>query len=276
MWVSLGGTWHGLQELSTRSIPKTRRGVEWRILLLALALILNYTLKHTVKSFGTKVYNQPLECWLHTHLSPLTGPAVASLSQQGPRGDLHCLGQEAWHPNPWTHLPVPPRDLQLPACRGGWRGRWGRWLHTTEPEIGGKKERKGQTGLKKPHPALEQEENADGWFGALLASLRHQAGALLLLWVAAAPQIPHSPPSLPTPKPPAPAWHRPGKEVSEHGGAQGLEGERKARGKIPKEGEKETYLSALVIPGQAGWPCQCWRDVKHFKRWLCTARCPYQ
>lgn len=41
--------------------------------------------------------------------------------------------------------------------------------------------------------------------GALLASVRHQAGALLLLWAAAAPQLPHSPHSFPTPKTPAPA-----------------------------------------------------------------------
>lgn len=201
---------------------------------------------------------------------------MASLSQQGPRGDLHCLGQEAWQPQP---LDSPACSSQGPATSslsGGLERQVGQVVTHHRARDRRKEGEKGPTGLKKPHPALEQEENADGWFGALLASLRHQAGALLLLWVAAAPQIPHSPPSLPTPKPPAPAWHRPGKEVSEHGGAQGLEGERKARGKIPKEGEKETYLSALVIPGQAGWPCQCWRDVKHFKRWLCTARCPYQ
>lgn len=41
--------------------------------------------------------------------------------------------------------------------------------------------------------------------GALLASVRHEAGALLLLRAAAAPQLPHSPHSFPTPKPPAPA-----------------------------------------------------------------------
>ncbi|NXH87224.1 LEU7 protein, partial [Edolisoma coerulescens] len=36
-----------------------------------------------------------------------------------------------------------------------------------------------------------------------------------------------------------PAWHRPGEEgkVSKHGGTQGLEGERKALGKSPKEEE---------------------------------------
>ncbi|NXS27814.1 LEU7 protein, partial [Pomatostomus ruficeps] len=60
-----------------------------------------------------------------------------------------------------------------------------------------------------------------------------------------------SPPTPPQPPQPShtqtstssrssPAWHRPGEEgeVSEHGGAQGLEGERKALGKSPKEGEE--------------------------------------
>ncbi|NXH63982.1 LEU7 protein, partial [Rhabdornis inornatus] len=84
---------------------------------------------------------------------------------------------------------------------------------------------------------------------ALLASIRHQAGTLLLLlWAAAAPQLPHSPHSLPTPKPSAPAWHRPGEEgeVSEHGGAH--EGGRKAQGMSPKEGEESGDLP--LSPGE--------------------------
>lgn len=90
--------------------------------------------------------------------------------------------------------------------------------------------------------------------GALLASVRLQAGALIL-WAAAAP--------LTSPQPPqpshsqttstsrsGPAWHRPGEEgeVSKHGGAQGLEGERKSLGKSLKEGEKSGDLP--LSPGE--------------------------
>lgn len=71
--------------------------------------------------------------------------------------------------------------------------------------------------------------------GALLASIRHQTGALLLLWAAAVPQLPHSPHSLPTPKPPAPAGLAQTRR-GRGGRAQGLEGERKALGMSPKEG----------------------------------------
>ncbi|NXA87784.1 LEU7 protein, partial [Melanocharis versteri] len=50
-----------------------------------------------------------------------------------------------------------------------------------------------------------------------------------------------------------PAWHRPGEEgkVPEHGGAQGLEGERKALGRSPKEGEESGDLP--LSPGEP-WP----------------------
>lgn len=74
--------------------------------------------------------------------------------------------------------------------------------------------------------------------GALLASVRHQAGALLLLWAAAAPQLPHSPHSFPSPK----LQHQqvwPSLAQTRRGsgdGAQGLEGERKSLGMSPKEG----------------------------------------
>ncbi|KAL2310905.1 hypothetical protein Nmel_002586, partial [Mimus melanotis] len=122
-------------------------------------------------------------------------------------------------------------DLQLSTCQGVLERQVGQVAtHHRVRDRREEGEKKGQTGLKKPHPGLEQKE-------------RHQAGALLLLlWAAAAPQPPHSSHSLPTPTPPAPAWHRPGEqgEVSKHGGAQ--EGGRKAQGKSRKEGEESGAL----------------------------------
>lgn len=119
--------------------------------------------------------------------------------------------------------------------------------------------------------------------GALLACIRHQAGALFILWAAAAPQLPHSPHSLPTRKPPAPAGlaqlgtdQERRERCPSMVGLRGWKEREKLWGKTPrKEKRVETYLSALVSPGQAGWPSQGWRDVRRFKRWLCAARCPY-
>ncbi|NWI36321.1 LEU7 protein, partial [Picathartes gymnocephalus] len=92
--------------------------------------------------------------------------------------------------------------------------------------------------------------------GALLVSIRHQPGR----------GSPHplgccSPPTSPQPPQPShtqtssasrpgPAWHRPGEqeEVSEHGGAPGLEGERKVLWKSPKKGEKSGDLP--LSPGE--------------------------
>ncbi|KFV04476.1 hypothetical protein N340_05738, partial [Tauraco erythrolophus] len=91
---------------------------------------------------------------------------------------------------------------------------------------------------------------------ALLVSIRHQAGALRTLQAATAPHPPCS-----TPQPShtqtfstgksGPAWHslREEMEVSEPGGAQELEEERKAPQKRPKEGEERGDLSPLS-PGE--------------------------
>lgn len=90
--------------------------------------------------------------------------------------------------------------------------------------------------------------------GALLASIRHQAGALLILCAAAAPQLPRSPHSLPTPKPPAPeglaqlGTDQERRERCPSMVGLGLEGERKALGKNPKEGEESGDLP--LSPGE--------------------------
>ncbi|NXE77670.1 LEU7 protein, partial [Cochlearius cochlearius] len=91
---------------------------------------------------------------------------------------------------------------------------------------------------------------------ALLVSIRHQAGALRTLQAAAAPHPPRSPlqPSHTqtfSARRSGPAWHSPGEEmeVSEPGGAQGLEEERKAPGRSPKEGEESGELCPLS-PGE--------------------------
>ncbi|KAI1241885.1 hypothetical protein IHE44_0005389, partial [Lamprotornis superbus] len=52
------------------------------------------------------------------------------------------------------------------------------------------------------------------------------------------------------------------------------EGEKLRGRALRKEKRVETYLSALVSPGQVGWPSQGWRNGKHFKRWLCTQDVP--
>lgn len=87
---------------------------------------------------------------------------------------------------------------------------------------------------------------------ALLASIRHQAGALHTLWAVAAPRSPRSPPQPSRTQTfsvsrAGPAWHSPGEEteVSEPGGAQELEEERKAPGKSLKEGEESGDPSHL-------------------------------
>ncbi|KFV93488.1 Leukemia-associated protein 7 [Eurypyga helias] len=100
---------------------------------------------------------------------------------------------------------------------------------------------------------------------ALLVSIRHQAGALYTLRVAAAPRPPHSP--LPpshtqtfSASRPGPARHSLGEEteVSEPGGAQELEEERQAPWKSPVEGDKSGDLT-VPSPGEPrpeklAWP----------------------
>ncbi|NXJ96122.1 LEU7 protein, partial [Corythaixoides concolor] len=90
----------------------------------------------------------------------------------------------------------------------------------------------------------------------LLVSIRHQTGALCILQATTAPHPPCS-----TPQPShtqtfstgksGPAWHSLGEEIelSEPGGAQELEEERKAPQKSPKEGEESGDLSCLS-PGE--------------------------
>lgn len=79
--------------------------------------------------------------------------------------------------------------------------------------------------------------------GALPASIRYQAGPLLLLWALQPPKFPMVPTGFPHSnlqhQQVWPSSHRPGEEgeVSEHGGAQELEGERKVLGKSPKRRE---------------------------------------
>ncbi|NWU47228.1 LEU7 protein, partial [Dromas ardeola] len=87
---------------------------------------------------------------------------------------------------------------------------------------------------------------------ALLVSIGHQAGALHILWTTAAPHPPRSPPQPSHTETfrasrSVPAWHSPEEEmkVSEPGGAQELQEERKDLGKIPKEGEESGDLSPL-------------------------------
>ncbi|KFP19159.1 leukemia-associated protein 7 [Egretta garzetta] len=91
---------------------------------------------------------------------------------------------------------------------------------------------------------------------SLLVSVGHQAGALRTLRAAAAPHPPRSPlqPSHTqafSVSRSGPAWHSLGEEteVSEPGGAQDLEEERKAPGKSPKEGEESGELSPLSPGG---------------------------
>ncbi|NXN47072.1 LEU7 protein, partial [Rhinoptilus africanus] len=86
----------------------------------------------------------------------------------------------------------------------------------------------------------------------LLVSIGHQAGALHILWATAAPHPPSSPPQPShtetfSASRSVPAWHSPGeeREVSEPGRARELQEERKAPGKIPKEGEESGKLSSL-------------------------------
>ncbi|NWW52532.1 LEU7 protein, partial [Pedionomus torquatus] len=86
----------------------------------------------------------------------------------------------------------------------------------------------------------------------LLASIRHQAGALHTLQAAAAPQPPRSPPqpshtqSFSTSRS-GPAWHNLGEdtEMFKPGGAQKLQEEKKTLEKRPKEGEESGDLSPL-------------------------------
>lgn len=61
--------------VTTRSVSKIRRSVEWRTFLLALALILNYMLKDTEKCFGTGAYNAALA----SPACSSQGPAAFSL-----------------------------------------------------------------------------------------------------------------------------------------------------------------------------------------------------
>ncbi|NWZ05250.1 LEU7 protein, partial [Agelaius phoeniceus] len=90
--------------------------------------------------------------------------------------------------------------------------------------------------------------------GALPASVRHQAGDLLLLWALQPPKFPTAPTGFPHPnlqhQQVCPSLHGPGEEgeVSKHGGAQELEGERKVLGKSPKEGEESGDLP--LSPGE--------------------------
>lgn len=79
---------------------------------------------------------------------------------------------------------------------------------------------------------------------SLLVSIGHQAGALRTLRAAAAPHPPRSPPQPSHTKTSGtggsgPVWRSPGEEteMSEPGGAQEPEEERKAAGKSHKEGE---------------------------------------
>ncbi|NWS51660.1 LEU7 protein, partial [Chunga burmeisteri] len=110
----------------------------------------------------------------------------------------------------------------------------------------------------------------------LLASIGHQAGALRMLRAVAAPHPPHSPPQPShsqtfSTRGSGPAWHSLGEEaeVFKAGGAQELEGERRAPGKSPKEGEEIGDLSPLS-PGEPRtekltWPrlarCETLREM---------------
>lgn len=192
------------------------------------------------------------------HLIPLTGPAMASPLPAGTTGGFTppCARGLATPSSGLTCLFLPGTRSFQPSG-GCWRGRWGRWLPTTWPEIRGKKERKGQTGLKSLTQVWSRKRggNADGWFGCSAC-----------IYQAPGRGSPHplgccSPPTSPQPPQPShtqtsstsrsgPARHRPGEEgeMSKHGGAQGLEGERKALGKNPKEGEESGDLP--LSPGE--------------------------
>ncbi|XP_061209040.1 leukemia-associated protein 7 [Neopsephotus bourkii] len=99
---------------------------------------------------------------------------------------------------------------------------------------------------------------------ALLVSIRHQAEALCTLQDAAAPHSPHSPPQ-PSHTQTFSAsrsgtyWHIPRAvmELSEPGGAQQLEEERKAPGKSPKEegsGDLTPLRPGEPRPERLAWP----------------------
>ncbi|NXW42697.1 LEU7 protein, partial [Nyctiprogne leucopyga] len=91
---------------------------------------------------------------------------------------------------------------------------------------------------------------------ALLVCIEHQAGALRTLQAAAAPHPPRRPPQpchtqTFSASRSSTAWPSPGEEteVSEPGGAQELEEDRKSPGRSPKDVEESGYLSPLC-PGE--------------------------
>lgn len=65
-----------------------------------------------------------------------------------------------------THPPVPPKDARVSTCpsqpREGWRGGWGAWPPTEEPEIRRQRWGRGQVEFKKLHPGLEWEGRWEG------------------------------------------------------------------------------------------------------------------
>ncbi|XP_009905450.2 leukemia-associated protein 7 [Dryobates pubescens] len=80
---------------------------------------------------------------------------------------------------------------------------------------------------------------------ALLVSIRHRAGALHTLKAATVPPLPSSPPQIShtqafSTSRYGPTWQSPGEEMElpKPDGAQGLQGERNAQGKSPKEEER--------------------------------------
>ena len=108
----------GASTSSTPSIPETRRGLEWKVLLLALALLLNYTSKHVVKSFSTELYNAA-----SGGLTPRAPHLLewASLGKPTPSGDHGRICTASCKrlsgPQLRTHPPIPPRDSQVSTCR---------------------------------------------------------------------------------------------------------------------------------------------------------------
>lgn len=205
--------------VSTRSILKTRRGAEWRTLLLALALILNYTLKHTIKSFGTEVYNAVFGGLTPHSPQPLDWASHGKPTPSRDHGGIYtALCKRLGSPKLWTHLPVPPRDPQLSTCWGVLERQVGQVATHHRARNEREEGEKGPNWVKKSFTQVwsrKRSGNADGQFGYSVCICQAPGRG------SPPPQGYCSPPTSPEPPQPShtsrtsrsdPAWQRPGEE----------------------------------------------------------------
>lgn len=113
----------GASTRSALNVPETRRGLERKVSLLALALLLNYTSKHVVKSFSTELYNAASGGLTPRVPHPLEW---ASLGKPAPSRDHRRIYTASCKslggPELCTHPPIPPRDPQVSTCQSQPRG----------------------------------------------------------------------------------------------------------------------------------------------------------